>query len=315
MNDEKNKKIYLYRIAEHQCYFGAGLITLSCALQYAECKNLNFRMSYDDKWILVPEIKDGKQQQQNWYYYFEPIETDEKDEKDTIYENFKINHMTDESGKTIGFKESDFAFYPKDKFNNLHDYKKYLLKKIYKPKNWIKNIAYQKIKDLNLPEKYYAIHVRRTDKINSEGHFHKLDEYIKPIYYKWISTNRNDSTKYNNKPTIYISTDENCESILNELKTSTYYNIFNFVLDLSENRYNNGYVSQARELSKTEKAEEEVITAIKNIDLLINSEYMVGSRESFFFIICILLGNNEYYSLAENYACPMRDGLLPTKNE
>ena len=85
-------------------------------------------------------------------------------------------------------------------------------------------------------------------------------------------------------------------------------------MDMSENRYSGGYVPRARHLSSSE-VEEEALTAFKNIEILINSEYMVGSRESFFFIIAILVGNNEYYSIAENYSCPMRDGLFPTKIE
>lgn len=308
-----SNRIFLYKIVENQAFFGAGLITLSCALQYCESMNFKLQMSEEDGWCLVPKGK-----KQNWYYYFEPIEKLEDLTGKTI-EYFKINHITttikDEKGVIIG-KEPNFSVFPSE-FVNLHEYKRHLIRKIYKPKPWVLDNIKKRISNLKLPEHYYAIHVRRTDKIGNEGQFHKLDEYLKPIYYKWMSTNRDHkSMKYNHKPTVYVSTDENCENFYKELGTSIYGHLFNIILDHTEPRYSNGYVPNSQQIVYMNNlAEEETLTAFKNIEILINSDFMVGSRESFFFIIAILLGSNEYYSIAENYSCPMRDGLLPTNKE
>ena len=57
--------------------------------------------------------------------------------------------------------------------------------------------------------------------------------------------------------------------------------------------------------------EGEMITAFKNIYLLSNAEYLVGSRESFFFIIAMLLSEKPWYSLAENIKYEIFDGIKP----
>jgi hypothetical protein len=289
--------IWNYKLCEHNQWFGSGIFELNLAFQYCQMKGYFLTTSEDDNWHMVPNT----QKSRNWTYYFENL-TISDEHKNLPQENAKFRQAHDRTD----------SWFPVDKFSSLFNYRKYIMKKIFKPKEWVNNLVKEKIDKLGIKNSYYAIHIRRTDKVNDEGIYHSVDEYLRPLYNYLVSTNNLNEIKQ-----VYISTDEDKSRLYVELKNSQFSDFFNFVLDYSETTLQHGFVPNAHNVLgrglplDSNFVQGEMITAFKNIYLLSNAEYLVGSRESFFFIIAMLLSEKPWYSLAENIKYEIFDGIKP----
>jgi hypothetical protein len=139
-------------------------------------------------------------------------------------------------------------------------------KQIYQLNRKTKQYIAKHIEEINLPDDYIGVHIRRGDKITSEEmrEIH-LDKYIKTISeYKSISNN------------IYIATDN--ISIINELKPqlavlgfNLFFNICNHSLGFEEAKFN--------QASKQVK-QEETLNVLLDMEVLVHAKFFIGTYTS-----------------------------------
>lgn len=261
---------------------GADLVRLIKILYYCNKNNLILHLlGKDDKWLLVPEKSDVGQ---NWLYYYEPsIPID----NNGLYPHITENYL--EEADNIKISETE----PFEHFS-------FLLKSIYKPNRemlYKKNKLLEKFNFLNSGN-YIAIHIRRGDKTSGpwrEGNIIQLDEYLDSL--RTILDRTPSTIKY-----VYIATDS--DEVINEIQTKKLPNI-TFIYDFEENR-RDGYVYKLYKKSMNDiDKEDEIITFMKNIDLLVGAYEIIGSRMSFFFIVAELLRGKKGISLSNNLFYPV----------
>ena len=292
-------KIFVYSMAANLNWFGAGLCCLSEAMRYCDMKGWALEMDPEDSWQLVP----GTRPNRTWSYYFVPRELS-PEQSTWPRERMIIHKMTDR----------DPTWHPKT-FDSVFAYKKALIRSIYKLQPWVREIVQKRKERLALPSPYYAVHIRRTDKVNDEGKFRALDDYLGPLFNHLASTGA-----LVGRPTVYISSDEKRDKLAEEMKASVFADTFQFVIDDSERLWPNGFspfmygiIGRSVPAEVIEYPQEEVMTAFKNIELLTEAAFMVGSRESFFFVLAILLSDHPWQSLGANLKYGSLDGLLPDR--
>lgn len=146
----------------------------------------------------------------------------------------------------------------------------YLMKssfiELYKLNFETSNLIKLKIKDLNIPDDYIGVHIRRGDKITSkEMNYIHNQKYIKAIVdHKALSNN------------VYIATDDT--NIINDLKTeleskgfTVYYNLQNDSKGFDENAFNQ---------ADKQYRHKETINVLLDMELLTHSKFFIGTYTS-----------------------------------
>ncbi len=128
------------------------------------------------------------------------------------------------------------------------------------------NLIKLKIKDLNMPDDYIGVHIRRGDKITSkEMNYIHNQKYIKAIVdHKALSNN------------VYIATDDT--NIINDLKTeleskgfTVYYNLQNDSKGFDETAFNQADIQYRHK---------ETINVLLDMELLTHSKFFIGTYTS-----------------------------------
>lgn len=257
---------------------GADLIRL-CELMYY-CKQTGKIFTIlgpGDNWQLVPATSTDNVGR-CWLYYFKP------------------SIPIDWTGSNPRITESDIAESKKLNIteSNPFEYFSYLLKKIYQPTDrmiGLRTVAKKNFEFLT-PDNYVAIHVRRGDKTAgpwAEGLALELDLYLDAIGQIELGP----EIKY-----LYVATDS--DSVITQLQNKKIPHDLEIVYDPTEIR-NDGYVYKLYQGIMVDSDKEiEIITFMKNIDLLVGAKEIIGSRMSFFFIVAELLRGRRGISLSDN---------------
>ena len=290
--EEEYSKIYnlgknsTYRISD------CGPVWVGAMLSHmVHCNNLSFQhgfvmnISSNDNWKMVPNGKFSN--------VFNSI--DELDDNNFDVNNFSENNKNNRISYTINrhllnqsFHKEMGYFYPKGledlvKTNDiiiLNDiWKSFLLKKIYKLNNTYQEHLNNKLLKFKGLTNYVAIHIRRGDKVSGkmkESHLIETNKYFESL--------ENSNYKFEN---IFISTDS--PDALQEC-INLYGNKYNLIYDDTEIRHD-GYPCKVvyEGLNLNETSQEELITALKNFEILKNSDVLVGTPASWFFRISMLL--------------------------
>lgn len=260
---------------------GADLVRISKILYYCSKINSTLHMLGDDNWKLVPE--NGKRK--NWLYYFEetiPLDYEDKYPRilDPILKCAENTEIT----------ESD----PFDCFSNI-------LRSIYKPNAYIKQKVSNALDKFNFLDSsnYIAVHIRRGDKVAGpwrEGSLIEIDEYCREIF---AVLEKNPSVNY-----VYVATDSN--NVIDEIKQKKFPPGVTIIYDTEEIRRDGFcYKLYSKQISDNE-TEDEIITFMKNMQLLVGAREIIGSRMSFFFIVAELLRNKKGISLSNNLYYPVK---------
>lgn len=280
---------------------GADLINLIRVIHYCIHNNIKFHFLGPDNWQLVPETPNSAR---NWTYYFKLTELINMD-TENLYPRVSNEHLC-----------NAFKLFIEDV--NPFEYYSNLLKTIYQPVDHMivkKNEKLQKFSYLT-PENYVSIHIRRGDKTSGpwrEGTIITIDEYLNAFDKNCLSYP--PTVKY-----VYVATDT--ESVIHELKTKcvdcdkildvptddvigTLPNGIVLIYDSQEIR-RDGYVYKLyNDAININDKEDEIVTFMKNIDLLVGSHDIIGSRMSFFFIVAELLRCKQGTSLSTNLYYPV----------
>ena len=290
--EEKYSKIFnldknsTYRISD------CGPVWVGAMLSHMiHCSNLSFQhgfvmnISTNDNWKMVPNGKFSS--------VFNSIgEIDDNDfDVNNFSENNKNNRISYTTNRHLlnqSFHKEMGYFYPKGledlvKTNDtiiLNDiWKSFLLKKIYKLNNTYQEHLNNKLLKFKELTNYAAIHIRRGDKVSGimkESHLIETNKYFEFL--------ENSNYKFEN---IFISTDS--PDALQEC-INLYGNKYNLIYDDTEIRHD-GYPCKVvyEGLNLNETSQEELITALKNFEILKNSDVLVGTPASWFFRISMLL--------------------------
>lgn len=280
-----SNKIATYRISD--CgppWIGAMLSHIVLAINVSHSRGYSFGISSYGGWEMVqdgtfsdvfnsiPEIEDDEFLVNNFYT-----------QNTRISYNYRVFE-----GFFTHFSPQVAYFYPKEledivgisnKYLLSDMWKSFLLKKIYilseKYQKYV-NQRLEKFKDL---KNYAAIHIRRGDKVVGRL---KESNYI-PVK-QYFDSLENSDYKFES---IFISTDS--QEALNEC-INLYGSRYNLVYDNSEIRHD-GYPLKIRDniLNIKETSHEELVTALKNFNILKNSKVLVGTPASWFFRIAMLL--------------------------
>ncbi len=259
---------------------GADLIRIIELIYYCQKNDFAFHLlGYDDQWLLVPS---DTQIGRCWLHYF------------------KSSIPIDWYNAYPRIVESDIALTKEMMIDELHPFNHFsdLLRSIYRPSDHMmkkKEKLLNKFNYLN-SENYIAIHIRRGDKTSgpwAEANLIQLDTYLDAL-------NRVLESAPTNIQYVYVATDS--DEVIVELQSKTLSNDVKFVYDSDEVRHD-GYVYKlyTKDVDFEEKEKEmEIITFMKNIDLLVGADELIGSRMSFFFIVAELLRGKKGINLSEN---------------
>jgi hypothetical protein len=217
-------------------------------------------------------------------HFYEPISTIHEHEK--YHDEKEIIHY-----KSVTVSDEDkWTFHP-DEFKTVKEFHQYVLKKIYKPNEMVKNHInsnklYRKLIDENI--KYIAIHIRLSDKTN--GTFKETD-YIDLHKYldKCLELCNEHSINF-----IVICSDtiDGLNCILDYNKTLN--NNITILYNTEENRcvdnWQESVVYRTSNLIASPKEmEQEYLTAFVNFEYLLNAHIIIGNWDS-----CFILMASEY---------------------
>ena len=142
----------------------------------------------------------------------------------------------------------------------------YTFKQIYQYNEETAQYICRRKRDLNIPDKYISVHIRRGDKITTgEMNDILLDKYMDEI--KKLSDYYKD---------IYIATDDKTiipyfAKELKEIGLNLYYNKFNMQEGFVESKFN----------TKSKQAiKEETLNMLFDMDMMIQSSYFIGTYSS-----------------------------------
>ena len=280
---KKNKIIY--SLSTRGLY--SELFNLCLAIVYAQQKNLLLELN---TYLWNSRIKRG------WLDYFEPtlnisnnpfsaqdkVYTNEKPWIGKIYYNpkefftfyyrnclnqiYKVLHphhlLTKDIFEDMRSRSFTNDTLGKNAFNLMESSFKELYKLNFETSNFIK----LKIKDMNIPDEYIGVHIRRGDKITSkEMNYIHNQKYIKAIVdHKALSNN------------VYIATDDT--NIINDLKTELESNGFNVYYNLQNN--SKGFDETAFNQADKQYRHKETINVLLDMELLTHSKFFVGTYTS-----------------------------------
>ena len=139
-------------------------------------------------------------------------------------------------------------------------------KELYKLNFETSNLIKQKIKELNIPDDYIGVHIRRGDKITSkEMNYIHNQKYINAIVDHKASSNN-----------VYIATDDT--NIINDLKTeleskgfTVYYNLQNDSKGFDETAFNQ---------ADKQYRHKETINVLLDMEILTHSKFFIGTYTS-----------------------------------
>ena len=264
---------------------GADLIRIIELMYYCRKKGCELHLlGRSDNWLLAPEdANDGK----CWLHYFS--------------ESIPIDH-TESYTKIIEFDlqaKNQTQITESDPFAHFSS----LLKQIYKPAaHMIAKTDNQLAKFSHLNRSnFVAVHIRRGDKTAgpwAEGKKLEVDSYLEAVQTAVDASPNKSDLKY-----LYVATDTN--EVIVELQAKMLPNGMTLVFDDEEVR-RDGYVYKLyQERINPNEKEEEIITFMKNMDLLVRANEIVGARMSFFFIVAELLRGRRGINLANNRLYPV----------
>ena len=217
-------------------------------------------------------------------HFYEPISTIHE------YENFScpkevINY------NTVTITDEEKWLYHPDEFKTVKEFHQYVLKKIYKPNEMVKNHIntnqlYRKLIDEKI--KYIAIHIRLSDKTN--GTFKETD-YID--LHKYLDKCLELCNEHSiNVIVICSDTIDGLNCILDYNKTMN--NNITILYNTEENRCNDEWRESvvyrtANLIATPEEMKQEYLTAFVNFEYLLNAHIIVGNWDS-----CFILMASEY---------------------
>lgn len=297
-----NSEYYLnYKI--QRCgppWFGACISWITAMYSLALVNEAKFYMDLNDNWRLVPNSEDNK----NWHFFFESFQLSEwKEEKNELESGEYCIRFEDKLFKQLGRKTESgkedqtiignpLTFCPPEFSNpnlsqeeNLTLFKSFCLKEVYKPKKEYIGLSDDLLKDFG---DYIAVHIRRGDKVKTylkEGNFIPVSKY----YDFCVSIFKNTGIK-----NVFICSDS--DEAIQEFIEYNNSNLveFNVLYDKSEIRHDGyPYKVLTGEIDEESYKLIETTTAFKNIEILVKSNYLVGTPSSWFFRISQLLRINE----------------------
>nr|MBA3750873.1 glycosyltransferase family 25 protein [Nitrosopumilus sp.] len=275
-----DKKITYAFKAFNSCGLGATLVRITEILYFFNRVGTKMYMLGDtDKWLLAPD-----QNNRSWSYYFKNILPTDTNEDYPFINDYHFK-MKDQNGIEGKFKELSI-----------------LLKKIYKPRDNIQEKVNNKLADFGYltNDNFVAVHIRRSDKVAGEckeGNLIHLEKYLDAVN---MYARSNPKVEY-----LYVATDT--DEIINEIKTGNYESYLTIIYDSKETR-RDGYCHKLHqgEITDPNDIEDEVITFMKNMELMIRAKQIIGARMSFFFVAAELLRNSFGINLGDNLVYPVK---------
>jgi hypothetical protein len=297
LNIEYNKICILnkkssYRI--NDCgppWIGALLSHLVHCMNISHYYGYTMGISKNDSWKMFPEGKFS-----DIFVSLSEVDDDSYQVNDFTSLNTRLSYNINRKNLDNHFSKNVAYYYPSELQNiiNTNDkyllnniWKSFLLKKIYKLNKQFETEIFKRVSDINIPNNYAAIHIRRGDKVSGP----LKESNIIPIQ-NYFSNLEKSNFKFDS---IFISTDS--LEALNEC-VKVYGSKYDLIYDKKEIRHD-GYPLKIlnNSLNLNDTSREELLTALKNFFILKNSVVLVGTPASWFYRISHLL--RDYDKIAD----------------